>query len=129
MGAGIVALDPGVSTFQTCFDPSGLIAEWEVGDKAKFGRLCHAYDDLQSSWSQKEIRHSKRYRMKKAALRIQLKIRNLVDDLHKKMVKWLCNSYRLILLPSFGTKGIVRRLSRKISGRTARVMLTCTLSL
>lgn len=123
-GAGIVALDPGVRTFQTCFDPSGLIAEWGAGDKARLGRLCHAYDDLQGRWSQKEVRHSKRNRMKKAGLRIQFKIKNLVDDLHKKMVKWLCANYQLILLPSFGTKGMVRRLSRKITGKTARAMLT-----
>ncbi len=60
MDAGIVALDPGVRTFQTCIDPSGLIAEWGVGDKARLGRLCHAYDDLWSRCSQKEISHSKR---------------------------------------------------------------------
>jgi putative transposase len=62
--------------------------------------------------------------MKKAALRIQLKIRSLVDDLHKKMVKWLCNSYRIIILPSFGTKGMVKRSTRKISASTTRAMLT-----
>jgi acyl-CoA oxidase len=48
--AGVIAMDPGVRTFNTWFDPSGLIAEWGVGDKAaRLGRLCHAYDDLQSS--------------------------------------------------------------------------------
>jgi putative transposase len=121
---GIVALDPGVRTFQICFDPSGLIAESGVGDKARLGRLCHAYNDFWSRCRQKEISHSKRYRMKKAALRTQLKIRNLVDDLHKKMVKWLCNSYRLILLPSFCTKEMVRRSTRKISVITATAILT-----
>ncbi len=70
------------------------------------------------------MKHSKRYQMKKAGLRIQHKIRNLVDELHKKMAKWLCSNYRLILLPSFGTKGMVRRLSRKISEETARARLT-----
>jgi hypothetical protein len=115
MGAGIAALDPGVRTFHTCFDPSGSIAEYGgVGDKARLGRLCHAYDDLQRRWSQNEINHSNRYRMKKAALRIQLKIRNPIADLGKKMVKWLCNSHQAILLQSFGTKGMVRRLSMKI---------------
>jgi len=86
--AGVIAMDPGVRTFNTWFDPSGLIAEWGVGDKARLGRLCHAYDDLQGRWSQKQVKQCKRYRMKKAGLRIQLKIRgNLVDKLHMKMVK------------------------------------------
>jgi hypothetical protein len=30
----------------------------------------------------------------------------------------------MILLSSFGTKGVVRRLKRKITGKTARAMLT-----
>jgi len=68
MDAGIVALDSGVRTFQTCFYPSGLIAEWEVGDKARLDRLRHAYDDLWNGCNQKEISHSKRYRMKKSSL-------------------------------------------------------------
>jgi len=46
-GAGVIAIDPGVRTFNTCFDTSGLIAEWGVGDKTRLGRLCHAYDGLQ----------------------------------------------------------------------------------
>jgi putative transposase len=83
-----------------------------------------SYDNLQSFCNKKEIRHSKRYWMKKAALRIQLKIRNLVADLHKKIVKWLYNSCGLILLPLSGTKGMIRRLSRKISAGTIGPMLT-----
>jgi len=122
--AGVNAIDPGVRTFNTCFDRSGLIAESGVGDKIRLGRLCYSYGGLQGRWSQKHVKHCKRYRMKKAGLRIQLKIRNLVYELHEKMVRCLCSNYRLILLPSFGKKRMVRTLSRKISGETARAMLT-----
>jgi hypothetical protein len=73
--AGVIAIELGARTFNTCFDPSGLIAAWGVGDKARLGRLCHSYDGLQGRWSQKHVKHCKRYRMKKAGLRIQLKIR------------------------------------------------------
>jgi len=47
MGAGVIAMDLGVRTFNTCFDPSRLTAEWRVGDEARLGRLFHAYDGLQ----------------------------------------------------------------------------------
>jgi hypothetical protein len=44
MGVGIVALDPGVKSFQTCFDPRGSIAEWKVGqdtvDSAMYMMVC-----------------------------------------------------------------------------------------
>jgi hypothetical protein len=84
-GAGVIAIDPGVRTFNTCFDPSGSIAEWGVGDKARLDRLCYSYGGLRGRWSQKQVKHCKRYRMKKADLRVQLKIRgNLVDELHKR---------------------------------------------
>jgi transposase len=46
-GTGVIAIDLGVRTFNTCFDASGLIAKWGFGNKARLGRLCHAYDDLQ----------------------------------------------------------------------------------
>jgi hypothetical protein len=39
---------------------------------------------LQSKWSQPEINHRKRYRYKKAGARIQRRIWNLVNELHKK---------------------------------------------
>lgn len=123
-GAGVVALDPGIRTFQTCFNPSGLVTEWGKGDIARIYRLCHAYDKLQSKWSQKEVRQRKRYRLKRAAMRVQFKIRNLVDDLHKKMVKWLCMNHRVVLIPSFETSQMLRKGQRRIGSKTARAMAT-----
>ena len=123
-GAGVVALDPGVRVFQSSYDPSGLVVEWGKGDITRIGRLCHAYDNLQSRWSRKNVRHRQRYKMKQAGLRIQLKIRNLIDDVHKRMVSWLCWNYRTILLPSFETSNMVRRGKRRIRSKTARAMLT-----
>ena len=62
----MVSLNPGVRTFQTCFDPSdGCVTKWGHGDFKRIGRLCHAHDKLQSKWSQEEIRHRKRYRLKR----------------------------------------------------------------
>jgi putative transposase len=124
-GAGVVSLDPGVRTFQTCFDPSGVVMHWGQGDYSRIGRLCHFYDKLQSEWSQEGVRHRRRYRLKRAARRIQKKIRNLVDDLHKKLVKYLCTHYRVILLPEFNTQQMVkRRRCRRIRSKTARAMMT-----
>ncbi|KAL6061882.1 Transposase [Balamuthia mandrillaris] len=57
------------------------VTEWGKADIKEIGKL------LQSRWT--KTTHCHRYRMKKAAARIRFKIRNLVDDLHKKLVMWL----------------------------------------
>lgn len=121
---GVIALDPGVRTFATGYDPSGVMCEWGKQDIGRIYRLCHVMDKLQSRWSQKEVRHRKRYRLQRAARRIRLKVRNLVDEFHKKLSKWLCESYRVILLPAFKTSGMIRRGQRKISSKTVRSMVT-----
>src|SRR6185312_7815295 len=54
-------------------------------------------------------------------LRIHRRIRCLVNDCHHKLAKWLCENYRIILLPEFRTQGIVRR---GIDSKTARAMCT-----
>jgi len=121
---GIVSLDPGVRTFVTCYDPSTEIyTEWGKGDMGRIYRLCHYYDDLQSRRTQVRTRRN-RCRMKRAGLRILRKVRNLVDDLHKKCVKWLCENFRVVLLPLFETSKMIRRGQRRLNSKTARAIST-----
>jgi putative transposase len=80
----VIAFDPGMKTFCTGYDPDGIIVEVEKSDISRIYRLCNTYDKLQSKWSQPEVKHRKRYSYKKAGARIQRRIRNLVDEFHKK---------------------------------------------
>ena len=121
---GILAIDPGVRTFATTYSPDGTVTEWGKSDISRIYRLCHASDDLQSRWSQKGIRHKKRYRMRMAARKIRRKIHNLVDELHKKLSLWIVQNHHTVLLPSFETQQMVRRGHRRIRSKTARAMLT-----
>jgi putative transposase len=120
----IISIDPGVRTFATGYDPQGLAIEWGKADISRIYRLSRAYDKLQSKWNDKQRTHKSRYQMKRAGRRIQKKIRNLVDDAHKKHIKWLCEQYDCILLPEFNTQRMVRRGQRKIRSKTAKAMLT-----
>lgn len=120
----IIALDPGVRTFQTTYSPDGLITEWGKADMGRIHRLCKYYDDLQSRWSQPDVKKKRRQRMKEAGWRMQKRIRNLVDDLHKKMVKWLCSHFQVILLPLFETSKMVVRGKRVLNSKAAKAMLT-----
>ena len=67
-------------------------------DRQKISRLCRTHDKLQSKWSQKEVRHRRGYRLKKAARRVRKKIHNMVDEVHKKLTKWSASNYETILL-------------------------------
>jgi putative transposase len=118
-----MSLDPGVRTFMTGYDADGTIVEWGDADMGRIFRLCYAHDKLQGKWSKKDVQHRQRFRMQTAARRIRSKIRNLVDEAHKKLAKWLCENYRCVLLPEFKSSGMVRRGQRKLHSKTARAMM------
>lgn len=122
----LVSLDPGVRTFMTCYSPDGYVASWGSGDIARIYRLCHAYDKLQSK---RDTVHGKkykrfRYKLRRCMLRIQKKIRNLVDDCHRKLAKWLCSNHRIVILPEFQTKRMIGRGLRNIQSKVSRAMCT-----
>jgi putative transposase len=107
----IISIDPGVRTFATGYDPNGVIIKSGDYDIALLSRLLHYKSKLQSKITTIE-NHSTRYKMKKAYKRLAKRIQNLVDDCHKKLSKWLCENYDIILIPrmSFHT---FDKMSRK----------------
>ncbi|CAG8775942.1 22514_t:CDS:1, partial [Gigaspora rosea] len=45
-------------------------------------------------------------------------------ECHCKLTKWLCENYRIIILPEFRTQRMIRRGQRRIGSKTARAMCT-----
>jgi len=121
---GVIALDPGVRTFMTGYDPSGKIVEWGAGDMRRIEYLARGYDNLMTRAKSPGVRHRQRYKMLIAGRRILRRIRRLVDDLHKKMATWLCRNYQVVLIPRFEIQGMVKKGHRKIRSHTARAMMT-----
>ena len=117
----IVALDPGVRSFVTLFaeDRFGWLG---TGDIGRIQRLCYYLDDLISRTTKAKAK--KRYRMLKAADKIRFKIRNLVDELHHQIARFLVDNFDVILLPTFETSQMSVRKSRKIRKLSVRQMLT-----
>lgn len=113
----VVALDPGVRTFQTFYSPEFI---GKIGENAfsRIYRLCRTLDNLISRRSKAKSR--RRYRMKKAEERIRFKIKSLISDLHKKTASFLVRNFEVILIPTFETSEMVKKLNNK----TARNMLT-----
>ncbi|MEQ9551166.1 MAG: transposase [Coleofasciculus sp. G3-WIS-01] len=120
-----IALDPGVRTFLTGFDGSEI---WEIGksDMGRIYRLASHLDKLMSRVGLSKGRQFKRlrYRLRKAAQKIRVKIRNLVSELHKKAANYLCTKYKVIFLPTFEVKNMVKRGKRRLNTKTARKLVT-----
>jgi putative transposase len=118
---GIIALDPGVRTFLTGFDGNKFV-EFGSGDMGRITRLCQHLDKLMSRIS--KACRKQRKRMRQAAHRMRIKIRNLIDECQKQTACYLTSNYRIIFLPTFETSQMVAKARRKIRSKTARSMLT-----
>ena len=117
----VVALDPGVRSFLTFFSETsfGWLGKYDMG---RIQRLCYYLDDLISRST--KVNAKKRYRMRKAADKIRLQIRNLIDELHHKIARFLVDNFDIILLPTFETSQMVIKKGRKIKAKSVRQMLT-----
>ncbi|CAN0163980.1 unnamed protein product [Scytosiphon promiscuus] len=113
----VIALDPGVRTFNTGVDTKGSVTEFAPGDLGRIYRLCHHMDLLQSKAFDKSVRSKKRYRAIK-------RVKDLVTDVRNKTVKHLCKNYDVVFRPEFNTKDMVNRAKRNIGNGTARGMMT-----
>ena len=120
-----ISLDPGIRTFMTGFDGHEIL-EIGKGDIGRIYRLARHLDKLMSRIGLSKGREFKRlrYRLRKAAAKIRIKIKNLVSELHKKAANYLTTKYKVIFLPTFETQQMVKKGKRKLATKTARAMVT-----
>ena len=120
-----MSLDPGVITFNTYYSNNG-----------KYGKLGHEFykqlldiglkiDDYQSILDiDKNLNKKTKRNIKLKCQKLRNKIKNKVNDLHKKTCNFLCTNFDIILLPTFEVSNmIVKDIERKISSKTVRKML------
>lgn len=145
----VISIDPGCRTFATCYDTGGggvngkepSISEWGAGDIDRIYRLCRKSDNLQSRFMEKQAKPTiingkkclafylparTRYSLRKARKKIYQQIRNLVDEFHKKFIRWLVQTRALILLPKFNSHDFTKtsRGYNRLKGKAARNMMT-----
>lgn len=120
----VCALDPGVRTFQTIVDNVGNVSEIAPGDIGKIYRHCYYMDELQSRAFDKKTKSKKRYRLRRAWYRMIRHLKDLVQDLHRKTCKFLCEKYDVVFIPIFNTKDMVSRVHRRLNSKTSRSMMT-----
>lgn len=117
-----VSLDPGVRTFQAYYSPDGVCGELGKNDLTRIYRLTKHLDKMQSKMT--KVKSKKRYRIKRAWLRLINKIKTLVNEVHKRISIFLTSNFKNILLPKFETSKMVKKNHRNIKSKTARAMLT-----
>ncbi|MEN8220823.1 MAG: transposase [Pseudomonadota bacterium] len=117
----VVALDPGVRTFQT-FYSEFMAGHIGYDDFGRIQRLCHHLDNLISRTS--KAKSKAKIRMKKAQAMMRKKIKNLVKEIHFKTARFLVDNFDVILLPTFETQQMSGKSGRKLRSKTVRAMLT-----
>jgi putative transposase len=115
-----VSIDPGVRTFATLFSPE-LAGKVGAGASSRIYRLCLHLDSLYSKIS--VSKGKRKYSLKKAAERLRWKIKDIITELHTKLGVWLCKTFKVIFLPTFGVQQMTSRITRKISTKSVRQML------
>jgi len=110
----------------TGYRPDGGLVEIGPASMKRITKLCFFLDKLDSKIAVAHNAHKgkKEVRLRKAAMRMRTRIRNLVDDVHKKTASFLARSFDVVLLPTFNASSMVKRARRRINSKTARAMLT-----
>jgi hypothetical protein len=116
----VFALNPGSDIYSTGYSSRGKVLQVGKGDVARIHRLTYVVDHLHSKWSQKGVKHGKRWQVRKAGARISTKNHQLVQDLHEKLARFLCTSFSIILLPKFQASIMIDRRKIKFEVKTAR---------
>lgn len=119
----ICAIDPGVRTFLTGYDPRGLTFEI-AGNNDHIHKKKQKIEQLQKILKS-TIKEIKKKRISQEIRNLYRKITNCVADLHHKSAKILADTYHKILLPKFETQDMAKNDgNRKINATTAYYMLT-----
>ncbi|WP_084513953.1 zinc ribbon domain-containing protein [Salipiger mucosus] len=118
----VVAIDPGVRTFATAYSVDQCTTYGEDFYITRIWPLLEKLDELIGKRAKSRNSQWTRHFQKKID-RAMVRVRNLVDDLHKRVAHDLVKSFDVILLPTFETSQMVEKQERKINTKTVRSML------
>jgi IS605 OrfB family transposase len=130
----IVALDPGVRTFQTAFSEVDSVHYGSdfVGDKLaplmlELDSLLSQRDRLRNQDQSQQWINDRLKENGRKINKIKAHQKNLVEDLHRRIAYDLVTHYDLILLPTFETKQMAKKSNetrkRYLRRKTVRGML------
>jgi IS605 OrfB family transposase len=106
--SSLIALDPGMRTFQNGYSPDGTcykIATKKTNDKIKtlLKRIQNVDTTKTSENSERKHNH------KKFTKRLRKKVTDMVTDMHWKTANYLCKNFATILVGNMSTTAIVKK--------------------
>lgn len=120
----VCSLDPGVRNFITLYSENE-VAKLGIDCEQKIDKLNKEIDIIRSRMNKKEYigNNKKRYtntnkrkrQLRKALERKQIKIKNIVKELHSQIVNYLTNNYSMIIHTRFESQKLVQKLNRYLS--------------
>jgi putative transposase len=121
----VISIDSGIRTFQTGYCPEGHSIEICKDSGKKLEKFYSKLDDLNKKYfdTRTDGSFTKNFKEKRTAISkrrriIFEKIRNIVDNIHWKTVKFLTTNYKDIIISDFKVKDILRlKELRNISKR------------
>ena len=116
----LASMDPGVRVVHTVYDVEGFMIEFGSNAASKLFNLSEKKIALEFKSRQKGIRHKQRYRMKKRARKIQRKIENIRNDMHRNLAKYLFQNFKHVLIPKFNVSAMVNKKNQNIIKKTVR---------
>lgn len=118
---GVVAIDPGVRTFATYFSTEGYFGKLGQGAFDRILKLNLKIDKLFSQISTEKDKNRKS-NLKRKVFNVRFKIRNLIDELHWKVIKFFTSRFKVIIFPPFNVSEMVKKSKRKLPKKVVRTM-------
>jgi transposase len=113
----IISLDPGIRTFFTGYTHDGYVYHLGENDISRICRLYYYKFKLQRKMDLCK-NNQRKLLYKKAISRLSRKQRDLVDEAHKKISKWLLENFDFIIIPKLDTNSFCRKqMSKKVKNK------------
>ena len=106
----VIALDPGIRTFQTGFSLDEVV-EFGMNTGKDIFYYQKQINSLYSSYSKASSKRKKRILLR-VIRRKYLRIRNMITDLHWKTISFIVKRYNNVIIPEFRTQQIQKGLPK-----------------